>query len=288
MRASFGLAILKPELCGKFGGNEAWVSNFEKRFISTSKGITSTNRTNTILSNYHWHDSKLFTARSYFIIIITTKALAVHTVVTKPLISILFSLRPWHHLQTTPEHSLIISEHYHPFVSNLLEKTNILTKKCQSTFVSENVWNCFELLFFLSNVEQEKFNQTFFRSSLVYFHLPLSTLLPFKRGPTFDFFIKETNFNCQSLKRGRFLRFNRWLSQKFRSKMQNSIILSCLYNVYKIVIWDQMFVIRKACVNFINILHKNFLYKSALRSFSLVTFWLCNFLAQKYWYKICS
>jgi len=31
--------------------------------------------------------------------------------------------------------------------------------------------------------------------------------------------------------------------------------------------------------------HANFLYESALRSFSLVTFWLCNFLAQKYWLK---
>jgi len=38
-------------------------------------------------------------------------------------------------------------------------------------------------------------------------------------------------------------------------------------------------------VNFINILCSNFLYKSALRSFSLVKFWLCNFLAQKYWRK---
>ncbi len=28
-----------------------------------------------------------------------------------------------------------------------------------------------------------------------------------------------------------------------------------------------------------------FLYESALCSFSLVTFWLCNFLAQKYWRK---
>ncbi len=36
-------------------------------------------------------------------------------------------------------------------------------------------------------------------------------------------------------------------------------------------------------VNFINILSANFLYKSAASSFSLITFWLCNFLAQKYW-----
>jgi len=34
-------------------------------------------------------------------------------------------------------------------------------------------------------------------------------------------------------------------------------------------------------VNFINILRKNFSYKIALRSFSLVTHWLCSFLAQK-------
>jgi len=34
-------------------------------------------------------------------------------------------------------------------------------------------------------------------------------------------------------------------------------------------------------VNFINILLENFLYKRASNSFSLVTFWLCNFLAQK-------
>ncbi len=35
-------------------------------------------------------------------------------------------------------------------------------------------------------------------------------------------------------------------------------------------------------VDFINIWRSNFLYKSASRSLSLVTFWLCNFLAQKY------
>ncbi len=38
-------------------------------------------------------------------------------------------------------------------------------------------------------------------------------------------------------------------------------------------------------VNFINILCSNLLPKSASSSFSLVTFWLCNFLAQKYWRK---
>ncbi len=38
-------------------------------------------------------------------------------------------------------------------------------------------------------------------------------------------------------------------------------------------------------VNFINILHTPFLYKSVLGSFSLVKVWLCNFLAQKYWHK---
>jgi hypothetical protein len=38
---------------------------------------------------------------------------------------------------------------------------------------------------------------------------------------------------------------------------------------------------KKLGVNFINILHTNFLYKSALCSFSPVKFWLCNFLVQK-------
>jgi len=38
--------------------------------------------------------------------------------------------------------------------------------------------------------------------------------------------------------------------------------------------------------NFINILRMNFSYKSALHSFSLVTFWLCNFLTQKHWCKV--
>jgi hypothetical protein len=41
-------------------------------------------------------------------------------------------------------------------------------------------------------------------------------------------------------------------------------------------------------VNFINILLEPFLYESVLRLFSLVTGWLCNFLAQKYWHKSCS
>ena len=37
MRAAFGLSILKPELCGEFGGKstEASESNFEKKIIST-------------------------------------------------------------------------------------------------------------------------------------------------------------------------------------------------------------------------------------------------------------
>jgi len=35
-------------------------------------------------------------------------------------------------------------------------------------------------------------------------------------------------------------------------------------------------------VNFISILGAPFLYKSLLRSFSLVRFWLCNFMAQKF------
>jgi len=34
-------------------------------------------------------------------------------------------------------------------------------------------------------------------------------------------------------------------------------------------------------LNFINILRMNFLHESASHSFSLVKFWLCNFLAQK-------
>ncbi len=41
-------------------------------------------------------------------------------------------------------------------------------------------------------------------------------------------------------------------------------------------------------VNFINILLSTFLYKSVLRSFSLITVWLCNFLAQEYQEKSCS
>jgi len=40
-------------------------------------------------------------------------------------------------------------------------------------------------------------------------------------------------------------------------------------------------------VNFINILHAPFSYKSALHSFSIITVWLCNFLAQEYWRKSC-
>ncbi len=38
-------------------------------------------------------------------------------------------------------------------------------------------------------------------------------------------------------------------------------------------------------VNSINILHTNFLYESASTSFSLVTFWLRDFLAKGYWQK---
>jgi len=37
-----------------------------------------------------------------------------------------------------------------------------------------------------------------------------------------------------------------------------------------------------AGVNFINIIQVHFLYKSILHSFSLVTVWLCNFLATEY------
>jgi len=40
-------------------------------------------------------------------------------------------------------------------------------------------------------------------------------------------------------------------------------------------------------VNFMNILCTTFLYKSALRSFSPLTFWLCNFLSKEYQRKSC-
>jgi hypothetical protein len=40
--------------------------------------------------------------------------------------------------------------------------------------------------------------------------------------------------------------------------------------------------------NFINILLSTFSYELVLRSFSLVTVWLCNVLAQKYRRKSCS
>jgi hypothetical protein len=39
-------------------------------------------------------------------------------------------------------------------------------------------------------------------------------------------------------------------------------------------------------VDFINILHTRFLYESALRSFSLVTFLLCDFSAKGYQQKM--
>ncbi len=41
-------------------------------------------------------------------------------------------------------------------------------------------------------------------------------------------------------------------------------------------------------VNFSNILHKPFLYESALKDFSLITVWLCNFLPKEYGRKSCS
>jgi len=44
-------------------------------------------------------------------------------------------------------------------------------------------------------------------------------------------------------------------------------------------------IIAQPGVNFINILRTNFLFKSALRSLFLVTFWLWNFLAKKAWVK---
>ncbi len=47
-------------------------------------------------------------------------------------------------------------------------------------------------------------------------------------------------------------------------------------------------VVVKIGVIFIKILRAIFLSKSALRCFSLVMFWLCNFLEQKYCRKSCS
>ncbi len=41
----------------------------------------------------------------------------------------------------------------------------------------------------------------------------------------------------------------------------------------------------RSLVNFINILLVRLLCESALRNFSLITVWLCNFLVQKYWRK---
>jgi len=45
---------------------------------------------------------------------------------------------------------------------------------------------------------------------------------------------------------------------------------------------------KKICVNFINILLATFLHKSVWLSFSLITVWLCNFLAKEYGRKSCS
>jgi len=45
--------------------------------------------------------------------------------------------------------------------------------------------------------------------------------------------------------------------------------------------------ITSAGVNFINILCKLFSYKRALLSFSLITVWLCDFLAKEYQRKSC-
>jgi len=41
-------------------------------------------------------------------------------------------------------------------------------------------------------------------------------------------------------------------------------------------------------VNFTNILHEPFLYEIILRSFSLLTVWLCIFLVKEYQHKSCS
>jgi len=51
---------------------------------------------------------------------------------------------------------------------------------------------------------------------------------------------------------------------------------------------DRTLLINTPGVNFINILRPLFLYESILGSFSLVTVWLWNFLAKKYWRKSCS
>ncbi len=44
---------------------------------------------------------------------------------------------------------------------------------------------------------------------------------------------------------------------------------------------------RSPGVNFTKMLCAAFLYKSALHSFSLLTFWLCYSFAKEYWCKIC-
>jgi len=39
--------------------------------------------------------------------------------------------------------------------------------------------------------------------------------------------------------------------------------------------------------NFTNILRSDLVVNNFLRSFSLLTVWLCNFLAEEYWHKSC-
>jgi hypothetical protein len=41
-------------------------------------------------------------------------------------------------------------------------------------------------------------------------------------------------------------------------------------------------------VNFTNILQAAFSYKSFLRSFYVLSIWVCNFLAQGFWHKSCT
>jgi len=69
-----------------------------------------------------------------------------------------------------------------------------------------------------------------------------------------------------------------WLSWGFNEVLRNQCLVSQLIRGSTFIKLPE--------VNFINILLENFLYKNAcLHSFSLVTFWLCNFLAQNYWCK---
>ncbi len=68
--------------------------------------------------------------------------------------------------------------------------------------------------------------------------------------------------------------FNKITTFRSISKSLNICFLDCFY-------WQ----LSLSGVDFINILRTRFSYKNALRSFSLVMFWLYNFLAKKYWQK---